>query len=725
MSDKSPSRPVRWAVALLLFATIAGFYWKLTLTRQYTWTRGPDLAEQVLPWFQLQAREWHAGRIPLWDPYVWVGQPLIGQAQPGVAYPLNWLLFALPLTDGHLARTYVNWYYVLIHFMAAGFAYLFCRDQGRSRPAAFGAGLIFALSGYLGIIDWPQMINGAVWIPLVFLFQLRALRGDRPVGSAAWSGMFLGIAFLGGHHQVPMFTAVAWGLVWLWHIARDRRLIRAAALSLVVLVLTSALQTLPAYEYGRLARRWAGTPQPLEWNQPVPYTVHAHYDLKAFSLFGLVFPGAKMHFDPFIGIVAFTLALLAIATTWYDPRIRLLTLLGLGALAYSLGHNSVFQGLLYAITPELDKARTPSAIVVLMQFAAGALAAFGIDRLFEETPSPWVKRARVSLLVFGLVTLALCLFVMLGNHLTFPADDRVILTAVIALILAALLMPRFATPIPLILLLLFEFGNIGQIDLLHQSDRDGMQWLDKLKGNADIAEFIRRQPGFPRAEIADGLFAANWGAWHGVEMNMGQGASVTYNVMDSEFFAPTGHRIWGIVYTVSDKPDPRYGDPVFTGASGLKVYRRDAFPRAWAVHELAPVSNRAEGGARMGSDPDNYLRKASIAAPPPRIEPCTAPERVELIEHLPDRLSIRAGLACTGMVILSDTFYPGWRARVDHEPAPIYEVNGAMRGVIVPGGNHTITMRYRPWSVYAGAALSLFGIALAVALQKVGRDLAA
>src|SRR5215470_18035973 len=117
----------RWGMAALLFVTLAAFYWKLTLTRQFTWTRGPDLAEQVLPWFQVQAAEWHAGRIPLWDPYQWVGQPLIGQAQPGVAYPLNWLLFAMPFAaDGRLSPIALNWYYVVIHFMAAAFACLFC-----------------------------------------------------------------------------------------------------------------------------------------------------------------------------------------------------------------------------------------------------------------------------------------------------------------------------------------------------------------------------------------------------------------------------------------------------------------------------------------------------------------------------------------------------------------------------------------------------------------------
>ena len=118
--DPSESRS-RLRIAALLFLIMAGFYWKLTLTSQFDWMSGPDLAEQVLPWFQEQAREWHAGHLPLWDPYLWAGQPLFGQAQPGAAYPLNWILFLLPLENGHIAGWALGWCYVTIHMMAAAF----------------------------------------------------------------------------------------------------------------------------------------------------------------------------------------------------------------------------------------------------------------------------------------------------------------------------------------------------------------------------------------------------------------------------------------------------------------------------------------------------------------------------------------------------------------------------------------------------------------------------
>src|SRR5262245_29044216 len=132
---------------LVLFVIMAGFYWKLTLTQQYDWVWGYDLSYQVMPWFEEQARDWQHSSFPLWDPYMWGGQPLLGQAQPGAAYPLNWILFLLPRRGGHIMWPAVQWYFVVIRLMAAAFCYLLCRDLGRSRTASVAAGVIFALSG--------------------------------------------------------------------------------------------------------------------------------------------------------------------------------------------------------------------------------------------------------------------------------------------------------------------------------------------------------------------------------------------------------------------------------------------------------------------------------------------------------------------------------------------------------------------------------------------------
>ena len=91
------------------------------------------------------------------------------------------------------------------------------------------------------------------------------------------------------------------------------------------------------------------------------------------------------------------------------------------------------------------------------------------------------------------------------------------------------------------------------------------------------------------------------------------------------------------------------------------------------------------------------------------------------MEDQGSRVGVSANLSCASLIVVSDTYYPGWIAYVDGARAPIYEVNGAMRGVIVPAGKHSVTMRYRPLSVFAGGALSLIGIIAAIVLARSKR----
>ncbi|MBC7926380.1 MAG: hypothetical protein H7039_12050, partial [Bryobacteraceae bacterium] len=148
------------SLAVLAACTVC-IYWKITLTSQFTWLDSPDLAYQVLPWMQESARQWQSGHFPLWDPHHWGGYPLVGQSQPGILFPLNWLLWSTPMLDGHLKLTWVNWYYALIHYFGCVFCYALCRDRSLSPTASVAAGVTFGLGGFVGNTAWPQMINGA------------------------------------------------------------------------------------------------------------------------------------------------------------------------------------------------------------------------------------------------------------------------------------------------------------------------------------------------------------------------------------------------------------------------------------------------------------------------------------------------------------------------------------------------------------------------------------
>src|SRR6195256_3722276 len=169
-----PPWHARWGTQLRMTAVVrpllllkTGFYWKLALSYQWTWLEGSDQANVVRPWLDFQAREFHAGRFPLWDPYEWAGHSLIGQVQPGITNPLNWILFAMPLRDGHIPIATLHWYWVLIHWLAPVFCYALCRYWNCGYCASLLGASMFALTGFVGHTDWPQILMTSIWVPVV------------------------------------------------------------------------------------------------------------------------------------------------------------------------------------------------------------------------------------------------------------------------------------------------------------------------------------------------------------------------------------------------------------------------------------------------------------------------------------------------------------------------------------------------------------------------------
>ncbi len=719
--------PIAWLrrllMPLLLLALTVGFYWKLVLTDQYTWLESPDLAYQVLPWYQFQAGEWNQGSFPLWDPYLWGGQSLIGQAQPGAAYPLNWLLFLLPLRNGWIRQAYLHWYFVLIHFLGVLFAYWLARDLKLSQPACVLAGVAFSFSGYVGTTDWPQMLNGAIWTPLVFLFLLRTLDGVRPLVNAALSGAFLGIAWLSGHHQGPIYMTLAASGVWLFYIFKrglpEWALVRLAAVFLIFALLVGALQILPAYEYGKLSRRWVGVEEPVGWNQKVPYLVHTQYAFYPLSVLGILIPGVHRHSDPFAGVVITTLALLAVALAFRERAVRLLAAVALGGLLFSLGHNNVFHGIVYALAPLVDKARTPAAAILIFNFGFSLLSAYGMDRFLTSRESPWPRRACLALLAWSAALLLLSLATLVVGK---QPEDRYALTALVALLAAAafwggwrgMLSPR-AFQACLIALALIELGNVSGYLLPHRLEKQRTIYLKKMAEHSDLAEFIRNEPWPARVVINSSEIPYNFGDWYGVDVFGGYLASLTDNLLRLGLHSERVQNLMGATYFIASEP-PRPGlREVHRGKSGLNVYfNPDALPRAWTIHALKGVADDNQAQALLDDPGFDLRRQGWIRGEPPQLEVCSPDEdSVRLLSREAKRVEIEARMACKGMVVLSEVYFPGWEARVDGKQVPVHEVYTALRGVVVERGLHRVEMRYRPRSVVLGGIGTFVGLTAA------------
>lgn len=729
---------LRWPSALtfplLLFAIITCFYWKLVFTYQFDWMWSPDMADQVLPWWQEAARQLQHSQFPLWDPHNWMGQPLLGQAQPGAAYPLNWLLWLMPREHGLLQMWAINWYFVVVHYMAALFCYLLCRDLGRSRAAALIAGLAFALLGYMGWVDWPQMMNGAVWTPLVFLFLLRAVRGVHPWASASLSGVCIGMAWLSGHHQVPIFLTLAAAGAWLYYIFKDGRpdwrTARLAVVTMVFAPVVGALQILPAQEYGRLAWRWAGARDHLGWQDVIPYYVHAKHAVLPIQMFGILIPGYGATAGLFFGIVAVSLGLIAITVLWRQHVVKLFAAMALGGLIYSLGGYSIFQGFIYAVIPYVEKARVPAMALLLLDVGLAVLAAFGVDSLnvpkeSGEPGSHWIRRINIGVAVFGIVTGSIVLAVLIAQKFQWDRDDRVIMTVFISILMAALLYAWQAESLTrrqaitlATLLLLFEAGNQPSLVFADRNDPDRRVFLDKVWGNGDIADFVHKQPGPFRVETQTEDISRNWGDFYNVDFPAAQ-AGVTVNTFLLETYNLSTKKLVGTRYTLAHAASSPGQSEVFRGASGIAVYENPGvFNRAWAVHEIVPIHSTGQGQAFIDEHIDEMRSKAlSMEEPVPQLTGCPeAKDTVLVTKYAPSNVTISADMSCDGMVVLSDTFYPGWYATVDGRAAQIHEVDLALRGVPVSKGAHVIRFRYRPRSVYWGASLTLAGILGAAAI---------
>ena len=704
----------RIATAVLIAVLIIGAFWRIVLTDEYTWLDTPDLAFQVMPWFQMQAGEWHAGHIPLWDPYHWAGQPLLGQAQPGAAYPLNWLLFWLPLAGGWIRQGFMHWYLVVLHLIAAGGLYRLARELGCARLASIAGALVFSLTGWLASNEWPQMINGAIWAPFILRFLLRVETGGQPVRDAVLAGFFLGLAWLSGHHQIPIYLSLVCAGLWLWRLFRQPL---AAAAFWAVALATGALQILPAREYGMLALRWVGLNNPVDWNTKVPYWVHDQFSLNPVSLLGIIVPGTYAPVDPFIGITAASLVLLAVAIGWGRRDVRLFGAIGLLGLLLAFGARTPLHGILYALLPVMDKARNPSFAIVLFGFAAAVLVAIGADEVMRDAGAHWLQRAVWLIAGAGVLLFLLKAAVVLAKPFSPAFDGRSFVVALVALMLSGVLAWRLrgtlsgaGAGVALVGLILVE-ANLS-LGLAWPSRFDPTR-TSRLAGMAqygDIIEFLRRQPGPFRVDVDDKAIEVNLGDWHGIQQMGGYLASVTQNMYELRTYNDGTRKLLGVEYSIRKAPTPFFNEEVFAGAGGMKVFRnRTVFPRAFAVHRAERLPTGAEAWRWLDDPSRDWRQTVIVASPPPALVQCEGPDSVQVASYTPNRVTIQANMACRGMVILADTYFPGWRAYIDGKRAPIWEAYTAVRGVVVEPGRHEVEFRYRPGSVVAGGILTLLG----------------
>ena len=138
-------------------------------------------------------------------------------------------------------------------------------------------------------------------------------------------------------------------------------------------------------------------------------------------------------------------------------------------------------------------------------------------------------------------------------------------------------------------------------------------------------------------------------------------------------------------------------------------------PRFFLVHDVQNAGTTAKARWMIGRGDLDFRKTAIVDGPPlPRAGEIGGSESVSLIAYHPNALSLKVHGTGRALLVLSESYYPGWNAWIDGVPAAVYRTDIAFRGVYVPDGDHIVRMEFSPLILKISLCLSLLtAIALA------------
>jgi hypothetical protein len=653
--------------------------------------------------------------IPLWNPYIEGGRPFNANMQSAIFSPFSWPAYVLPFW----------WSLGLIGalklWVPAFGTFLLARALGQSVGGALLAGLVAGFGLFHVVwLAWPLSSVWA-WLPWVLLLTDRLVR--RPT-APAFAGLALVVAlqYAGGHPETS-FHVLA--IAFLFALLRGpRRLLwflggvaAGSALAAVVLIPFVELLAHSSDLANRADRDPAKTPirfglalaLPDYWGRPT-----------------------QLVSEPFIVTRAFyagALPLMLAAAALLRPSRERIAIAATGAVALAivLGVQPFFA--IANHVPGFSQAHnTRLAIVTLLCIAL--LAGWGIESVKRS-------RALTVIVVFIVVAPVLAGLARAGAYplgdaaktawgFVEPKDTAVLPLASIliwipfAVLAAGLIMmrPRWIVPAAIALTALdLARAGMGQnpaIPVSHaKSPRTGAI-----------------------AAIGDERFVAVGGSNAGITP-LTANVGMRYGLRDGRGYDyPTGKRYDDLWRRAVTKPDPlgltlpstqASATPEALRALGLlavsrilqppgdepltlpklydgvdaRVYENpDAAPRAFVVGSQTVTGDQLGAVTAPGFDP---LKTAVVSE---RLG-ISGTGTARLTTDEPERVVVRATASDRALLVLADTWFPGWRARIDGRDAPIVRTDQLLRGVAIPAGTHTVEFTYVPWSWRIGWIVSL------------------
>jgi hypothetical protein len=659
-----------------------------------------DLTITHWPAVAFNVRSFHQdGQVPLWRTTIASGGPWAANPQSWLPYPPSWLFFLLPI---NLTFNLL----LLAHLLLAALAtYAFGRCAlGLKPPGAALAGLAFALAPWLSgqlSAGHVNVVLALAWLPVALLGVQRAMSTGQPGGallaSIAWAAALL------NHLQMAAFVAaatLAWFLLMMFGglaaAGRKRQiglmlLIPATAILLSAILLVPLAEALPHLNRTALTVDEAGAFS-LPWSALLT-TLIPTYGGEPDQVIYLGLPVALL--------AAVGLLLGRDRVAWF-----LVTVAALAA-AYSLGTHTPLFPLLLRLVPGLNWLRVPARAWTLVTFSVAMLAGRGLDALGHPQLAPAARR-RVNLT--GLAALTAALTLTAGLLLLYKPSPSAawVLAGLTALAVTGLILrarswlPPRPFAIAILVLVAADLGLVRMAWTEMRAPADAFAW------GAETADYLALQPGRFRSYSPSYSLPQHIAIQH--ELYLADGVDPIQLAYYAEFLAsaggytPTGYSptlpptlddtsarpdaeqlgLLNVGYVVAKYPIEVEGFALQEQIDKSYVYRNEhVLPRAFVVPSaLIP----AEGDIPLE----------------PSIDP--GPARITI--YTPNRIVVETELQKPGLLVLSEVWYPGWRALANGQEVPIRRVEGTLRGVFLDHGSYIVEFRYTPWTAWAGLAIS-------------------
>ena len=729
-----------------------------------------DQIEQFYVWHSVTRAGLQAdGKLPLWNPYIFTGQPLVANSQSSLFYPPNLLLHLLSPGKVATLRVFFN-------LLFAGlFTFLFCRQLQVSARGSLLAAFSFAFSGPLVVWVGFPLANVVACLPfLMWAGEKLLLRCDPFRVGLLGAGM--GLSLLAGHPETTFQILAVFSLYFLARVALleqdlrvKARLLGGFSLAVLLGALISAIQILPFLDFMQQSSTFARGGRgghgavgggnlfysedwlahlstaltllcpnffgnPLDRNYIWPSSVFQNYNEQAvyFGLIplalatGALFSQSKRR--PFFIIAC--LALFCITVAWHLP-----------------GFEAVSHLPIFSMAPN-KRLRLPFV------FLSAVMAGFGYDAVLQHLKNP--EKQRRSLYGSGAVlgaALALFLWIVVARFVVGPsvppdsfryllfsdifsfAQWRTYLPLLVALAAGAgYLASRRAEgaarffPGLLICLTLVELVALGR------GYNTAVREADILSA-APAVDFMKSRETQPfRILTTDGFFYPNFGAVYGIsdvagydvpvyqrysDLYLGQGGPSFGGQIDSrQQWDPS----WPLVdflnvkYVVSPRELPAEKFQKVYRVKNLNIYQNlRVLPRAFLVYDFEVVADRKANLERVLKGGVDLGKKVILEVAP---LPALAPEQasaaagragISWLKYGTDQVTLQVDSEKSGILVLSDLFTPDWKAAIDGKEAGIYRANYSYRALSLPAGKHVVSFRYAPLSYQIGAALTLAG----------------